>query len=372
MSRRHGTPFNHTDESTAEYLNLFNRHSNAASVSPSTDGDSSNQEGMDEDEPLDSDSLPDLEVQEDQLGTGDVPCSICDHIIVNKSSKMKRCSQCQRTCYCSRECQVRDWPMHKEKCVSMADRKAASSPNYLIKIHLNPGAITDPSIVRILSCPAMATFRLLHRAIQTAFEWRHMYSHSLAITERSADGSDPPPICWPKGPSYPVMPRIHSLLPIPKVQLHIINRDKRLAMELSDEPLTSRPGWMHYHEAKVYEVLETRGYQGKELLYQYDFWEHHLTHIGRAERADKFVCVDGEGHQCAEGIYRHQEGWEELKAAYRAAEPGENQRRQMAWYQIYCANSDIKGLAGTRILQWDKERVNEKLAQLPGLTPMKS
>lgn len=36
----------------------------------------------------------------------------------NKCQKQayKRCSKCKSVWYCSRECQVGDWPQHKEKC----------------------------------------------------------------------------------------------------------------------------------------------------------------------------------------------------------------------------------------------------------------
>ena len=40
----------------------------------------------------------------------------------NKCQKQafKRCSKCKSVWYCSRECQVGDWPQHKEKCKKLA------------------------------------------------------------------------------------------------------------------------------------------------------------------------------------------------------------------------------------------------------------
>jgi hypothetical protein len=36
------------------------------------------------------------------------------------SENLKSCSKCRVVCYCSRECQVADWPKHKEYCKEMA------------------------------------------------------------------------------------------------------------------------------------------------------------------------------------------------------------------------------------------------------------
>ncbi|RDB16887.1 hypothetical protein Hypma_002524 [Hypsizygus marmoreus] len=46
-------------------------------------------------------------------------CSAC-HVAESKERPVKMCGKCQRACYCSKEpsvqCQIRDWPKHKEHC----------------------------------------------------------------------------------------------------------------------------------------------------------------------------------------------------------------------------------------------------------------
>lgn len=38
-------------------------------------------------------------------------CNTC-----NKRGKMKKCTQCKCTYYCSKECQIQDWKKHKKRC----------------------------------------------------------------------------------------------------------------------------------------------------------------------------------------------------------------------------------------------------------------
>jgi hypothetical protein len=39
-------------------------------------------------------------------------CKVCGNCCEN----MKKCSKCKKTYYCSRECQINDWPEHKKIC----------------------------------------------------------------------------------------------------------------------------------------------------------------------------------------------------------------------------------------------------------------
>ena len=50
-------------------------------------------------------------------------CSIPDNKAVR--SKMFQCTQCRKANYCSRECQVAEWPTHKQFCVVRANISAA-------------------------------------------------------------------------------------------------------------------------------------------------------------------------------------------------------------------------------------------------------
>lgn len=57
-------------------------------------------------------ALEDLCAQEDaQSGSKGPTCAICG------VSAPKKCSQCQKIHYCSRECQVKHWPAHKPFCI---------------------------------------------------------------------------------------------------------------------------------------------------------------------------------------------------------------------------------------------------------------
>jgi hypothetical protein len=77
-------------------------------------------------------------------------------------SSLLTCGRCRNESYCSRECQTASWPSHKGKC---------NRQNYHIKFYLCPDEITDPLVIRTLSCPATATFDELHQALQVAFQW---------------------------------------------------------------------------------------------------------------------------------------------------------------------------------------------------------
>ena len=54
-----------------------------------------------------------------------VACPLPDNMAVR--SKMVYCTRCRKVNYCSRECQVASWPLHKEKCQKIVMQKAADS-----------------------------------------------------------------------------------------------------------------------------------------------------------------------------------------------------------------------------------------------------
>jgi hypothetical protein len=66
----------------------------------------------------------------------------------------------------------------------------------VIKLHLNPGEITNPPVVRTISCPSSMTFMALHQAIQTAFDWATTHSFDSAVKDpdfdHAAGGGEPP------------------------------------------------------------------------------------------------------------------------------------------------------------------------------------
>jgi len=101
-------------------------------------------------------------------------CSQCG----KASDSLQKCGRCKTTCYCSKECQVTQWPTHKTNC---------KRPNYLLHFHLCPDDIDDPPVTRTLSCPATATFHELHSALQIAFSWANTHAYDFAIPDPTYD-----------------------------------------------------------------------------------------------------------------------------------------------------------------------------------------
>lgn len=52
-----------------------------------------------------------------------VKCNNC-HI---ELEKIRKCSKCLHTLYCSRKCQIEDWPLHKNKCYEIDPTEPLSS-----------------------------------------------------------------------------------------------------------------------------------------------------------------------------------------------------------------------------------------------------
>jgi len=94
----------------------------------------------------------------------------------------------------------------------------------------------------------------------------------------------------------------------------------------------------------------------------YDFgdnWRHTIAVQGRADATNKFSCVDGTGHYVAEDVKQH--GWHDLKEAYKAEDPDEDQYELMDWFENRASNPDPLGLGNGREHEWDKDFVNVAL-----------
>ncbi len=126
------------------------------------------------------------------------------------------------------------------------------------------------------------------------------------------------------------------------------------------------------------DVIEKEEWDGKPVVskadlhitYEYDMgdgWEHQIQLLGRAEKglhaaltglpekkAQKVLCVSGEGHPCAEDC-GSEHGWEELKKAF-TKQKGDRELKE--WYKNDCANGDRKGLDPWK---WDLMDVNAAL-----------
>ncbi|KAK4245957.1 plasmid p 4b orf-3 family protein [Corynascus novoguineensis] len=274
------------------------------------------------------------------------------------SNNLRLCSRCRATRYCSQECQRACWPSHKRRC---------RRQNYIIKFQLCPEDIADPPVERTLSCPADAPFYLLHLALQTAFGWATTHSFDFAV--RDPDYRPPTDIAdflrnrlvyRDGGADRPREYLLRVVDPVPRSPFSGIDR--------MHEGSRQHPGTVEKksNEWCLWQLLDDRQYQGKQLLYTYDFgdnWEHVSTVEGRAEATDHFVCLSGTGHPVAEdagGVA----GWNDLKAAYRTERPTAEQRERRAWFETRASNADPAGLAGDRVHAWDKAQVNRNLENL--------
>jgi len=66
-------------------------------------------------------------------------CAVCNEIEPD-AKPLKQCGRCKNIKYYSTKCQEQDWFSHKSNC---------KAQNYIIKIDLEPGKITNPAITWI-------------------------------------------------------------------------------------------------------------------------------------------------------------------------------------------------------------------------------
>ena len=272
--------------------------------------------------------------------------------------------------YTGRDCQNRDWPSHKTNC---------KRPNYILKVHLAPDDITDPQIIRTISCPATATFEKFYRALQITFGWSSTHTYDfkvkdpqveaeeaaaddndaiLRIIRRMGAGGGPMPDSSPDAPRYLLRLVEESRGgPFSGLEVDVMHNVHR------KNPLTPEK---KSTQIRLHEVLDKQEYQGMPFEYEYDFgdcWCHEITLIGRANARDKFICTGDEGHGCAEdaGSCR---GWQKLKEAYRADRPSRDQKEKKHWCERQASNADSQGLGGGRDSVWDQQAINRMLARL--------
>jgi hypothetical protein len=55
-----------------------------------------------------------LDAEFDEAKIWEKPSAVCD--ICSNTGKMQVCGGCKQRKYCSRACQVKDWPQHKKVC----------------------------------------------------------------------------------------------------------------------------------------------------------------------------------------------------------------------------------------------------------------
>ncbi|KAK4165552.1 hypothetical protein QBC43DRAFT_208158 [Cladorrhinum sp. PSN259] len=292
------------------------------------------------------------------------------------NTNLLRCARCQSCHYCSRTCQSTHWPSHKSKCIR---------PNYIIKFHLFPSEITDPPVIRTLSCPSNATFYMLHMALQTAFGWSSYHSFDFTVGDPSYARADSIAaevrrlLSRQKSSPLDITKQMNPADSSREYLLRVTDPVRAFGQAPQGSAATYGIDQMHEgqrrhprtvekdsQDTKLWQVLDGDKYrgEGKTMIYTYGFgdnWEHVMTIEGRGTKPTRdFVCLSGEGHGVAEDV-GSAAGWEALKKAYRAAKPTEEQKEKMAWYESEASNGDVKGLAGERVNFFDLEKVNKML-----------
>ncbi|KAF2452493.1 plasmid pRiA4b ORF-3-like protein-domain-containing protein [Lineolata rhizophorae] len=255
--------------------------------------------------------------------------------------------------------------------------------NYILHVRLCPEQIVDPPVSRVLSCPGDATFDDLHKALQIAFGWAttHCYDFKVRNPAYAAPDEETEMLAMiqrlrrqngvdPEGVDHD-----HDALSRspPKSLLRLIQKqDPRkwplgigvdsMFANMEKHPLTpERPA----KDVKLNEVFEDAKYRGRAMEYEYDFgdhWVHDISVEGRANATRAFECLDGSGHAVAEDAGGPHK-WQELKQAYRAPEPSQEQRETMQWFEREASNRDVRGLAGGRERVWDRYVVNRRLME---------
>lgn len=273
-----------------------------------------------------------------------------------------------------KECQTKDWDTHKKTC---------QRPNYLLKVTIRPDDITDPQVYRTISCPSNSTFESFHEALQIAFNWASTHTFDFKVR-------DPVEVARiaAEEENETQEQSIKKFLQNLTAYGNPGPQERYLLRIIEDDPYG--PGgfqggkgidFMHnsarHHpqtpekkasKVKLWEVLDKPQYKDMPLEYEYDFgdcWYHEIKVVGRSDVTGFFQCTDGQGHGVAEDV-GCADGWEKLKAAYRAARPDKEQESKIRWYETQARNGDREGLGNGREKRWAKGEINRKLAELAG------
>ena len=230
------------------------------------------------------------------------------------------------------QCQKEDWPTHKAEC---------KRQNYILRVDLLPRFIINPRITRTLSCPATATFAEFHEALLVAFGWANTHIYDFDVFDHSDTRGRQNRLTGGE-PIY----KITNMSTVEDLGFGPPNRDssKVTLCKILDDPKT----------------------KGKTIHYNYDFgdgWEHVMSCTGRTYATAHFVCLEGEGHSCAEDVGGYT-GWKELLEAYETQNPTKAQKEKMLWFDECASNKDPGGLRGELKWVWDKDRANQVLVEL--------
>lgn len=284
----------------------------------------------------------------------------------NPAQVLRRCTRCRTTAYCSQDCQAASWATHKNTC---------KRPNYVIKFQIHPNDITDPPVIRTLSCPADADFYTLHAALQLAFDWATTHCFDFAVVNPSYSQPNDLMSAMRKmeslqrnGGQNPASEPPEYLFrltdPSPQIRTPGAPGIDRMHEGQRRHPRTLEKSSSAY---KLHQLLDNAKWQGKQIVYTYDFgdnWEHLLTVEGRADPTRDFQVLSGTGHPIAEDVGGLM-GWKGLKEAYQARKPTSDQRERRDWFQNMASNGNPRGLAGDRVnIFEDKDEINRELRRL--------
>jgi hypothetical protein len=189
----------------------------------------------------------------------------------------------------------------------------------------------------------MATFADLHKVLSVAFGWANTHIYDFDVFDHDDVRGRENRLSGP-GPIFKIT--------------------DMTAADYNDD-LEMYP---HRDSSKVrlFNVLDDPKTKGNTIHYNYDFgdgWEHVISCTGRTDATERFFCLDGEGHGCAEDV-GGSSGWKELLKAYDAQNPTNDQKELISWFETKASNKDPEGLRGEMKWRWDKDRINAVLGEL--------
>ena len=116
-------------------------------------------------------------------------CHKCDKTGKRKKDKLSKCARCHAVTYCSRECQVEDWPRHKDNCVPVMVTEVEEKGRGLVAardIKMGEEILVDNAVIslefpdRALTWPLTPTIaRSLKQQIQALPEEKEKQFYNL-------------------------------------------------------------------------------------------------------------------------------------------------------------------------------------------------
>jgi hypothetical protein len=235
----------------------------------------------------------------------------------------------------------------------------------------------DPEVTRSLSCPANATFAELHDVLQIAFGWAGTHAFDFKIRDPNAEPEPVQDVEYVMAKLYAANGQGAAPLEGPRQNFIRLVQDEIGGMggAFGGRGVDFMHNGLRVHSAtpempasrmKLSKAFENAEWRGATIQYEYDFgdmWKHKIELIGRVPATNTFECTAGEGHGVAEDA-GGPTGWQELKEAYKAANPSKEEREKMRWFERQASNNDSRGLGNGRDRLWDQTGVNFNLSRM--------